>query len=273
MAGEGFFGGLGDFLGGLGSTIGGWLGGGGGAGELASQAVSAPSMIPTPDVGTGFSGVQADVPYGAAMGGGGLPSAAPAGGGPGGGSFWDTLKGYGSDVGSLAKSALPFASLATTGMGVASGIAGMEQASQQNAILKKEQQRQQQLAAPAAAAGASLTSAGQAAMLGGALPAQLESQVQELGDRLRAQYRQYLASIGQSDSTAAIQEDEWVNQQQNALREQLAQQLLSSGYQGIGTAMGPSSSVSGTAANLSQGGAAGVGGANAALSKLLASQG
>jgi hypothetical protein len=63
----------------------------------------------------------------------------------------------------------------------------------------------------------------------------------------------------------------WINEQMQNMRMQLSQGLLQSGYQGIGTALGPSQAVSGTAAQLAN--PASIQGNSAALSKLLGSQG
>lgn len=136
------------------------------------------------------------------------------------------------------------------GMGIASGIQNMNLGAEQMKILREQQKRQAALAAPAARAGEQLTSAGALAMLGGALPEQWEAKAQEYEDKLRMDLRQYLARTGQSESTAAIDFEGRIRQLAAAYRAQIAQDLLQSGYAGIGTALAPSQSVSGTASSL-----------------------
>jgi len=192
---------------------------------------------------TGISSVQADAPYTSAFTGSGVPSSGAGGGGAslfgGGGSLNDVLKGI-----------TPALGLATTGASLGAGIYGMTQAADQRAQLVKQQKQQAALAAPAAQAGGALTAAGSQAMLGGPLPQQLESQVEQFKQNAKMKIRDYLAKAGISDSTMATQFDTFIEMQADTLRSQLAQNLLQSGYSGIGAAMGPSGQVSATAQGL-----------------------
>ena len=249
--------GFGDWLSGLGSGISNLFGGGGGGGGVDIASPEATQ--------TGFQGFAPGGQFG------NVPTAAEAGGGGGGGGFWSSLGSGLSDLGGIAKSALPIAQLGSTGLGIFGGIQNMRQGAEQMDILKREQKRQEQLAAPASAAGAALTGAGSQALLGGALPPQQEKMVEQYADQLRSQYQQYLANIGMTDSSAAAQMESFVQQQVAAYRQQIAESLYGSGLQGIGTAMGPSGSVSQTAAGIAGGTQQQVQGANSALSKLLGS--
>lgn len=245
--------GFGDWLSELGGGISDFFGGGGGGGVTApevpttsAQALSGVGVgaTPTPDVGAGS----------------------------GGGGFWSSLGSGLSDLGGIAKSALPIAQLGATGMGIYGGIQNMRQGSEQMDILKRQQRQQEALAAPASAAGAALTGAGSQALLGGALPPAQEKMVEQYAEQIRQQYQQYLANIGMQDSSAAAQMESFVQQQVAAYRTQLANSLYGAGLQGIGTALGPSSAVSQTAAGIAGGSQQQVAGANSALAKLLGSQ-
>ena len=191
---------------------------------------------------TGISSVQADAPYTSAFTG----SGAPTGGGGGGASLF----GGGGSLNDVLKGITPALGLATTGASLGAGIYGMTQAADQRAQLMKQQKQQAALAAPAAQAGGALTAAGSQAMLGGPLPQQLESQVEQFKQNAKMKIRDYLAKAGISDSTMAQQFDTFIEMQADTLRSQLAQNLLQSGYSGIGAAMGPSGQVSATAQGL-----------------------
>lgn len=200
----------------------------------------------------------------------GLAALGLSGGGGGGDKSW--MSSFFGDksgldiVNSLGK-------LGITGLGAAAGIQGMQTGAQQMEILKRQQRNQERMAAPASAAGAALTGAGSSALQGGPLPPQLETQVQAFADDLRSKYRQYLASIGMSDSSAAAEFEGVINQQTAAYREQLAQQLYSGGLQGITTALGPSKEAGGTAAQVVSGVGNQAAATNANLFKILGQTG
>lgn len=188
--------------------------------------------------------------------------------GSGGGFSWDSILG---GLGTAAQYVAPVAGLATTGMGIASGIQGMLQGAQQQKILHQAQRQQQQIAAPAAAAGAALTGAGQQAMLGGALPPQLESQVKQKTEEMRAQIRAYLAHAGITDSTMAQEYEGWIMEREQELRSQLSQNLLQSGYTGVATAMGPTGALAQEATGQMGGVASNLQSANRAIALLTGS--
>lgn len=208
-----------DFLGGAGD----WLSSLGGGGTQQVPTTSAEALS-----GVGF-GTAPDVSAGTGAGGGGFSM----------GGLNDVLKGI-----------TPALGLATTGASLGAGIYGMTQAAAQRHQLEQQQKQQAALAAPAAAAGGQLTSAGTQAMLGGPLPQQLESQVEQFKQNAKMKIRDYLAKAGITDSTMATQFDTFIEAQAQSLRSQLAQNLLQSGYSGIGAAMGPSGQVSATAQGL-----------------------
>jgi len=189
----------------------------------------------------------------------------------GGGGFWSSLGSGLSSIGDIAKAAVPIAQLGTTGMGIWGGIESMNRGKEQMGVLKKEQQRQQQMAQPAAAAGGALTQAGQSALLGGNLPPALEAQVQDWKNQAKMRYMQQLASQGQTDSSAAIQLDAWLETQAQKLRGELAGNLYGQGLAGVQTAMGPSGAVSTTAMGMAEGTTGSLEAANKALAQLLGS--
>lgn len=246
-----------DWLSGLGSGISNLFSGGGGGGM--DFGIS-PEATQTGFQGFAPGGQFADV----------ATAATPAGGG--GAGFGDWLSKIGSGIGSVAKAALPVAQLGATGMGIFGGINQMQQGAQQMDILKQQQRQQQRMAEPASQAGAALTGAGQQALLGGQLPPQLETMVQQRADQLRTQYRQYLASQGMTDSSAAVQMEGWIQQEVAKYRQELAESLYGQGLAGIGTALGPSSTVSQTAMGIAGGSQESLGQASSALARLLGSQ-
>ncbi len=133
--------------------------------------------------------------------------------------------------------------LGATGMGIASSIEGQKQAAQQVAMQKQAQQRLSAAAAPAVAAGGQLTPAGSQALQGGALPPELEAQVQQWKQRAIAEMNDRLAKMGITDSTMQQQYLMYIDQQEQIQRGQLAGQLYSGGLQGIQTGTGPESAV------------------------------
>ena len=211
----------GDFLGGFD-----WLTSLGGGTSTAAPSYSFGGASPTLDT-SGLLGITGSAPN--------IPT--------GGGDWLSTIN-------SGLKSITPALGLATTGASLGAGIYGMTQAADQRAQLMKQQKQQAALAAPAAQAGGALTAAGSQAMLGGPLPQQLESQVEQFKQNAKMKIRDYLAKAGISDSTMAQQFDTFIEMQADTLRSQLAQNLLQSGYSGIGAAMGPSGQVSATAQGL-----------------------
>lgn len=231
-------------------------GGGGGLSDIASPEA-------TQGAYQGFSpGGQYDI------------SSVGAGSG-GGGGFGDWLGKLGSgfdSLGSAAKSAAPLIGLGTTAMGIYGGIKQQQQAADQMKVLQQQQRQQQAMAAPAAQAGGALTQAGAAALQGGALPPALEAQVEDWKNRARMQYKQMLASQGMTDSTAALQYDAWLETQAQKLRGDLAGGLYGQGLQGLGTALGPSATVSQTAMGLAGGTHGSIEAANKALHDLLGGQ-
>jgi len=141
--------------------------------------------------------------------------------------------GIGGDV---LKKAVP---LAGAGAGVSSVIQGINQASQ----LRQAQQFERQTARPAAGAGQALTQAGQTAALGGPLPPQLQGMIDQWKSGARSQMDSFLARSGISDSTMKGQFDAWINQRADQMHMDFANAMLSSGYQGITTALGPSTAL------------------------------
>ena len=184
----------------------------------------------------------------------------------------DSLGGVGSmlsGLSGLAKDALPFLQLGTQGLGMYSGIRGMQTAGQQANLLKSAQHTQQQAAAPLLAAGQSLTPAGTQAVMGGPLPPQLESVVNAWTQGHIAQMRQQFASMGIQDSGMIQEAEAAITQSAQLLRAQLAQGLLQSGEQAALGAAQAVTPLEGSAANQQTQIASAIQAANAALSQML----
>jgi hypothetical protein len=190
--------------------------------------------------------------YGAAAEGGNIPfnvnapSAAPDVSG-GGGDWWSALKGGVGDLFGSPNAALgtlgSLGKIGLTGMGIAGGIAGQKQAAEQVAMQKRAQQGLERAAAPAVATGGTRTTAGGQALMGGALPPELEAQVQQWKQRAIAEMNDRLAKMGITDSTMQQQYLTWINEQEQIQRGQLAGQLYQGVLQGIQTGTKPESDV------------------------------
>lgn len=139
-------------------------------------------------------------------------------------------------LGSAARIATPLLGLGTAGLGLYSGIRGMQEAADVKQQNRGAQQIQQQAAQTALNSGQQLTNAGTAAMMGGALPEGLEAQARQWEDAYRAQVNQYLAKAGLGTSTTAAQWDPYIKQQAAIYRQQLASGLLAPGQTGLQTA-------------------------------------
>lgn len=217
----------GGWLSGLGSAVsGGWdwfkgLFGGGGSSAM------------TPESTGSISGL-AGGSYGPLVSEPGAAASAPTGGGGGGGWYQDIMGG----LGSAAKAITPLVGLGTAGLGLYSGIKGMQEA----ADLKEQNQaalaRQRQVADTALGSGTALTTAGTSALMGGPLPEGLEAQAKQWEDAYRAQVRNYLAKAGMTTSSAAAQWEPYIQQQAAIYRSQLAQGMLQPGQTSLQTASG-----------------------------------
>lgn len=160
------------------------------------------------------------------------PGQAPGGGG----TDWSSIaRGATGGLGALGN----ILGLGVSGLGMANAVKAMQQGGQQQKVMREAQQQAQQVARPAAQAGASLTAAGEQAMLGGPLPGQMEQMVQKWKNESRARIQQYLAKSGISDSTMAAQFESWIDQNEGLYRQQLANTLLEGGYRGVQTATQP----------------------------------
>src|SRR5262245_33724378 len=201
-----------------------------------------------------------------------LPSSTPAAdptamSGPigGGGGFLGDLSGY-------AKQVLPFLQLGTQGLGAYTGIQGMLQAGKHNQFLTSAQQTAQGAAAPALAAGQQLIPAGTSALMGGNLPPGLEATVNNWKNSWRQQLRNYYAKAGITDSTMMAQVEAQIEEQAQMLRAQLAQGMISSGTSALQPAL-QGAQIGGSLAERSgDTTTAAIAAANQALSRLLGGQ-
>jgi len=190
----------------------------------------------------------------------------------GGGSSW--LSSLGSGLGSALTKAAPLISpalsLGQAGLGLYSGIKGMQQGAEQNAMQKAAIKNQQQVTQAALAPGQQLTAAGTAALMGGRLPEGLESQLDQWKTQQLAQIRDYLAKSGQGNSSTLQQWEAYINGQVPAMRAQLAQGLLQPGGNLLQTASSGASRMTGSLQASQQGLPDLISGANKALTSLQA---
>lgn len=77
----------------------------------------------------------------------------------------------------------------------------------------------------------------------GQLSAAQQAQMDQATQNARNQIKQYFASIGQSDSTAAMQAMQMVDQQALQMRQQMLDNMLQQGLQALGAAQGPLNTV------------------------------
>jgi hypothetical protein len=162
---------------------------------------------------------------------------ASSAGGAGGSWFADIMSG----LGTASKAAIPLIGLGTTGLGLYSGIKGMQEAANIKERNEAAFEQQQQAAQTALGSGTALTTAGTSAMMGGPLPEGLEAQAQQWEDAYRAQVRNYLAKLGGTTSSAATQWEPYIKQQAAIYRQQLAQGLMQPGQTGLQIASGAAS--------------------------------
>jgi hypothetical protein len=106
--------------------------------------------------------------------------------------------------------------------------AGQQTTQQQQQISAQAQQQAQQLLAQ---------------YQSGTLSASQQASLDQLTQQTKNQVRQYFASIGQSDSTAAVQSLAQVDQQALAMKQQMLDNALAQGMQALGVASGPLNSV------------------------------
>ena len=179
-------------------------------------------------------------PTGYSFGGGGLNTAMPPTQSP---SWYSDILGT---VGKGAQAILPFLGLGTAGLGLYSGIKGMQQAGETRQQNQQATRTQQQAADTSLQTGQQLTTAGTQAMMGGALPPGLEAQAKQWEDAYRAQVNNYLAKAGMGTSSSAAQWEPYITQQAAIYRQQLASGLLAPGQTGLQTAANAGAQVVGS---------------------------
>lgn len=199
--------GLFDFLGGLGDIF----SSGGGeaveqlAGPVAEAAGSAASSAP--GIGSALSDVASTIGSGASSVGSALGSA---------------IGGFGD----FAKKIAPVAQLGATGFGIASNIKAQQQAGENAKSIKRAIETQERAAVP-------LTNFGEAQLKNaqaGNIPPAVQAQIDNWVQAAKLKVRDYLARTGNPDSTAALQWDQYIEQQAKAMQ---AQALTAEGQQGI----------------------------------------
>lgn len=233
-----------DWMSGVGDWFGSLFGSGGSGADVAS---SVSSDVPTADVGTGFSGVQADAPYS-----GYSPSVSPSAGDAGGsGDGWFTKMMSGASglvdkaggLGGILNTVGSAAKLGTTALGGMAAIQNMQQGAAANKQAKRLTQNVVNTAQPLATTGAMLSGSGASALMGGALPSGLQAQVDEYKQQLVGQLRDQYARSGIDVSTQMAQIMEYANERANAYAAQLATNLYNQGITGANAGMAPQQSI------------------------------
>jgi hypothetical protein len=158
-------------------------------------------------------------------------------------SWWNSLFGGGSGGGSSLNDILGLvgkgAGIGSSILGGVAGIQNMNRGAQQQRIANRAEGQLSQLGSQTAASALPLVSAGSSAMLGGALPPELESAVQDWKRKAIADMNSRLASMGITNSTAQQEQLSAIEAQEQALRAQYASGLYSSGLQGVQGAYAP----------------------------------
>lgn len=181
-----------------------------------------------------------------------------------GGDWFSSLM---SGLGTAARGAGPVLGLGTAGLGLYSGIKGMQEAANLKEQNQESIQTQRQAANTALGSGQTLTNAGTSAMMGGPLPEGLEADAQQWEDSYRAQVRNYLAKAGMTTSSAMTQWEPYIKQQAAIYRQQLAAGLIQPGQNALNIASGSAARAVGS----NQATQTGIGGALEAANRALAS--
>src|SRR5262245_20441206 len=187
-----------------------------------------------------------------------LPPTQDTGGGPGFGDIAKAVKGGFEDVAGAVKPLLPFASLATAGMGIASGVQGVKTSAADQKIRREALGLQRQVAGQQQAAAAPLTQFGQqelASASAGKIPPAIQSQIDVWARGAKQKAADFAARSGQGDSMMLQEWMSWIDQQAQAMAANYLQEQqrigissLTAGAQALG---GPGAS----AGNVQQGAA------------------
>lgn len=229
------------------SGVGDWFSGlfGGGEGTPVADVPVASTNVPTPDApGAGYTGggVQADVPYTQAT-----PPTPDAS--QGGGWFSNLMSGAGNLVdkagglGGILDIAGKGAKLGTTALGGLAAIQNLQQGASAQSRANQLNRNVISTAQPLATTGAMLSSAGAGALMGGALPPGLQSQVDQYKEQLIGELRDQYARAGIDVSTQMAQITQYANQRAQAFASQLATNLYNQGITGANAGMAPQQSL------------------------------
>lgn len=247
--------GFGDLTGSLGSStldIGSDLGG------LAAAAATAPSELGSTALSGGglLGGAIPDLTGGGLLGAGTPATPSPQG----------FFSGLGSDLGSIARGAVPFVQLGTGLAGIGAAGLGAYNAAQQRALLAQAQKAQLQAAKPASEfAATALQRAEQ-----GQLSPQQQAAIEQWKANAKARIRQYLAKAGLSSSTAAADWDRYIDQQALAMAASWIQQEAQLGIGATQAATGAAGGLARTAQMEGTGLSQSIQAANQAINSLAA---
>lgn len=164
------------------------------------------------------------------------------------GGWWDTLKGWGSDFGSLAKNILPAAQVGAAGYGIYSGMQGANQLAAQTKIAEQAAKRQGDISRDTSAFGQEQLARAQA----GTIPPAVQAQIDQWAKGAKQQAQDQAARTGQGDSTQLKQWLAWIDQQAQAMQASYLQQETQTGLTAEQIAMG-ASGASGSGASQQQG--------------------
>ena len=177
---------------------------------------------------------------------------------PSGGNWFSNLfgsSGTGMNLNDVLGLTSKAAGLGSTILGGVGAIQNMNRGAEQNKMALGSERNLNRMGRDVSAASLPLVGAGSSALMGGALPPALEAQAKQLEEQMRARFRDYAVRNGIQDSTQMAQWESYVDQQIQIMRGQLAQNLYSSGLQGVQGAYAPTVAT-GQIATAAMGGAA-----------------
>ena len=144
------------------------------------------------------------------------------------GGWWDSLKSFLAPVGEglqaaggVAKAVSPLVNLATSAMGIYSGVNGAQQLAEQTKIARESQRTGQRMAEGAAGAAAPLVGYGKeqlALVEAGKLPESIEAEIALWIQGAKQRARDFYARIGQGDSDTLRTMEDLIDQRAISMR-------------------------------------------------------
>lgn len=172
------------------------------------------------------------------------------------GKIGSGVKAVTEPVGAIAKPLLPLAGLATAGMGIAGGVQGAKTSAQQAQIQRQSQRMQQEAAGATRAAAAPLTQFGEQQLQqasAGQIPPAIQAKIDLWKQSYMAKVRDRMARMGQGDSDALMQWEQYAEQQAKAMEAEYLQEEQRLGIQGLTQGAQTIASAGGQSGNVAQG--------------------